>query len=98
MAVRSRDFKVDGMNDGRAETDAGMQSSAPIAPKTSLTTGHAITTNVPSVERTEDLGALFNLRLGSGDKKTVVVTFALLLRGALSTDQLYALRWSPEAR
>jgi hypothetical protein len=98
VAVHSRDFKVDGLNAGRAETYVGLPSSAPMVPKTSFATGRAVSTYVPSVERTEDLGALFNLQLGSGDKKTVVVTFALPAQASLSDDQLHSLRWSPETK
>ncbi len=98
VAVRSRDFKVDGLNAGRAETYIGLPSSAPMVAKVSFATGRAVSTYVPAVERTEDLGALYNLQLGSGDKKTVVVTFALPAQASLSDDQMHGLRWSPEAK
>ena len=98
VAVHSRDFKVDGLTAGRAETYVGLPSSAPMVPKVSFATGRAVSTYVPSVERTEDLGALYDLQLGNGDKKTVVVTFALPVQASLSDAQLQSLRWSPETK
>ncbi len=92
--VRARDFTVDGMAGGNTVTYAGLQGTAPMVAKVSSDTGRAVTSYAPAVDRAEDLGTLYNLRMDAGEKKTVVITFAVPATATLSEEQLRAVRWA----